>query len=82
MHARFRRARPWRLLADASGSKRRAWGATEWGGLPGGRGPAVPEAGALELHVLLPRAGMRESSWRCKKPAELVSAGRDREITD
>ena len=34
--------RPWRLLADASGSKRRAWSATERGGLPGGRARSAP----------------------------------------
>ena len=34
--------RPWRLSADASGSKRRAWGATERGGLPRGRARSAP----------------------------------------
>ena len=37
MHARFRPAAALAPLAVASGSKRRAWSATEWGGLPGGR---------------------------------------------
>ena len=56
MHAGFRRARRWRHLAVASGSERRAWSATEWGGLPGGRVRSAPRGseggGAAAAHWL------------------------------
>ena len=69
MHAGFRRARGvWRPLAVASGPERRAWSATERGGLPGGRarsalaprgsrGPAVPKVGAQQPLIGCPPAG-------------------------
>ena len=56
----------WRPLAVASGSERRAWSATEWGGLPGGRAryaPAPRGAGAPRL-----RRGGRSSRSLVEMP--------------